>query len=178
MQIKLKLGPDDPLVQAAFAGVYRSGIRPFFKIDPETGEHQKINVGNALKDLPISYDNKVLLIHTFPFPQLEFQSERMKAAAAAQAMAKERMPRVTVEDEVEGDDISENELDEAVTTAGSRKNARFSLVQQGEYFGCYCSQDATVVLFKTRQEAQQYIWDRLHHRDTFHSFYGGKVHQE
>jgi hypothetical protein len=167
VQIKLKLGPDDPLVQAAFAGVYRSGIRPFFKIDPDTGEHQKINVGKALKDLPIGYDNKVHLIHTFPFPQLEYQSERMKAVAAAT----ERRPKVTVGDNDKGDDLSEDELDEAV----SKKNPRYSLIRQGKYWGCYDGNETTVVLFQSRKEAQQHIWERLHHRDTFTAFYGGKV---
>ena len=37
--------------------------------------------------------------------------------------------------------------------------------------------DATVVLFASEREAGQHIYDLLHHRDTFQSFYGGKYNR-
>ena len=46
--MKLQLGPEDPLVKQALAGIYKSTCgRLFYKIDELTGEHRKISVAKA-----------------------------------------------------------------------------------------------------------------------------------
>jgi hypothetical protein len=160
MNKKPRLGPDSPLVQNALAGIYKSGRKIFFRINPD-GQHQKISVSKALNVLEIPYENKVDLIHSFPFPELVFCSERMKTNAAAVAA------KITRE-EADYDD-------EDTVEASMPKNCRYHLVEQNNgMHGCYDGQDGGLVLFRTRAEAREYINNLLHHRESFKLFYGGK----
>jgi hypothetical protein len=48
--MKVKLGPEDPLVKEALCGVYRSSCKKlFFRI--EDGEHRKVSVARELAHL-------------------------------------------------------------------------------------------------------------------------------
>jgi hypothetical protein len=163
MNKKPRLGPDSPFVQNALAGIYKSGWKIFFRINPD-GQHQKISVSKALNVLDIPYENKVSLIHTFPFPELAYSSERMKVnvAATAKKIARE------VDEENDGAD---SDLAVDMATGKSRKNQRYHLIRQGNYFGSYDGQDGTLVLFRTCAEAQQFIHKLLHRREGFTAFY-------
>jgi hypothetical protein len=168
MNSKPHLSIDDPLIQAAFEGVYKSGKRLFFRINPE-GHHHKIAVVHALDDIAITYENKMGLIASFPFPMLAYSSERMKMKAAA----KPKVVRVAAAADADEDDIAE---EEAHVASVSGKKSQYSLVHQNNgYWGCYDGREATVVLFKTLQQAKDYINDLLHGRDSFRSFYGNKI---
>ena len=58
-KVKLQLLPDDPLVQQALSGIYKSTCgRLFFKIDELTGEHRKISVAKQLASLNITEHNQ------------------------------------------------------------------------------------------------------------------------
>jgi hypothetical protein len=121
MNKKPRLGPDSPLVQEALAGIYKSGRKIFFRINPD-GQHQKISVSKALNVLEIPYENKVSLIHTFHFPELAYSSQRMQvnAAATAKRMARE------VDEENDGKD---SDIAVDMATGKSRKNQRYHLIR-------------------------------------------------
>jgi hypothetical protein len=164
MNKKPRLGPDSPLVQEALAGIYRSGRKIFFRINPENGHHKKISVSKALNVLDIPYENKVDLIHTFPFPELAYSSQRMQVNAAATAKRIARHAGADDNDDTE-------ELEEATLP----KNCRYHLVEQNNgMHGCYDGQDGGLVLFKSLPEAKEYIHNLLHHRESLTLFYGGK----
>jgi hypothetical protein len=172
-QVKIKphLGADDPLILQAFAGIYKSSAKMHFRINPETGDHEKVGVCKALAGLDITYENKMELVHSFPFPSLPYSSASKQALALAKANKKPKRIRVTVADDEEEEIEEEAEVDAVLNS----KKCQYSLVQQGNYWGVFCGRDATVVLFKTREEARDYIEDLLHGRDSFRTFYGNKV---
>jgi hypothetical protein len=178
MNKKPRLGPDSPLVQEALAGIYKSGRKIFFRINPD-GQHQKISVSKALNVLDIPYENKVSLIRTFPFPELAYSSQRMQVNAAATA---KRMAREVEEDDDEFEDLAdlpEDELEEdslttiVVTVPKVKKNQRqhYQLVQQNQYWGCFNAEEVTVVLFRTRKEAELHIHRLQNHREVYKAFY-------
>jgi hypothetical protein len=71
--------------------------------------------------------------------------------------------------------VSDEEREEKVQAAINSK--RYHLVQSGRLWGCYDGVDATQVLFPSRTEAENYMWDLVHGRDAFKLFYsGGKRH--
>jgi hypothetical protein len=164
MNKKPRLGPDDPLVQQTLSPIYKSGRKIFFRINSE-GQHQKISVTIALGALDITYENKVELIHSFPFHELKFSSERMKTSAAATARKIARK----VGDEDDDEDTVEDSIP---------KNCRYHFIQQGDYFGAYDGLDVGLVLFRTQAEAKEYIHNLLHHRENFKIFYGGKSNDQ
>jgi hypothetical protein len=173
MNIKPRLGPDDPLIKKAFEGIYKSSQKMHFKINPATGDHEKVGVAKALEGVDITYENKMLLVQSFPFPSLAYSSASKQALALAKVNKKRKPVRMTVADTDEADDLSDGEMeDDAFSVSG--KKCQFSLVQQGLYWGCYDGREGTVVLFRTRGEAAAYIEDLLHGRDSFRTFYGKK----
>jgi hypothetical protein len=171
MTIKPRLGPNDPLVQAAFAGIYKSSQKMHFKINPETGNHEKIGVCKALSGVDITYENKMQLVHSFPFPCLPYSSASKQALAKANKKLK---PVRMVADD--GDEEGIDEEPESDVHSMNGKKCQYSLVEQNNgYWGCFDGREGTVVLFKAREEARDYIEDLLHGRDSFRSFYGNKV---
>jgi hypothetical protein len=168
MKARPHLGPDHPLVLQAFAGIYRSSAKMHFRINPETGNHEKLGLCKALAGVDITYVNKMDLIKSFPFPSLAYTSANKRAIEQAKANKKLKPVRVAVavDDEEEEPESDANEF------VGGKK-CQYSLVQQGEYWGCFDGREATVVLFKTRAEAQEHLQDIVHGRDGYHITYGG-----
>jgi hypothetical protein len=78
MNTKPRLGPDDQLIKAAFTGIYKSSQKVHFRINPVTGEHEKVGVCRALAGVDITYENKMELVHSFPFPSLAYSSANRK----------------------------------------------------------------------------------------------------
>jgi hypothetical protein len=173
MNVKPRLGPDDPLIQAAFEGIYKSSKKMHFRINPDTGNHEKVGVCKALSGVDITYENKMDLVHSFPFPSLAYTSANKRAIEQVKANRKLKPVRVAADDGDEDGIDEEADLD--VQPLGGKK-CQYSLVEQSNgYWGCYDGREATVVLFKTREEARDYIEDLLHGRNSFRSFYGNKV---
>lgn len=168
MNIKPRLGPDDPLVQAAFAGIFKSSKKMHFRINPETGNHEKVGLCKALAGVDITYENKMRIIKSFPFSLLPYSSENKKAIEQAKANRKVKPVRV-----VEADDEEEIEQEAEVDAISNSKKNQYSLVQQGKYWGCYDGREATVVLFKTKGEAEEHLQDILHGRDSYRISYSG-----
>jgi hypothetical protein len=70
--------------------------------------------------------------------------------------------------------LTEEEREAKVAKAEEKaRKQRYQLVQQGSYWGCYDTQDATVVLFKTLGEAEEHLQDILRGRDGYRISYGG-----
>ena len=173
MNTKPRLGPDDPLIQAAFAGIFKSSKKMHFRINSETGNHEKVGVCKALEGVPITYKNKMELVHCFPFPSLAYTSENKRAIEHSKANRKLKPVRVAV---AVDDEEEEPEADATVDLANEfvgGKKWQYSLVQQGEYWGCYDGREATVVLFKTKAEAEEHLQDILHGRDGYRISYRG-----
>lgn len=175
MNTKPRLGPDHPLVLEAFSGIYKSSQKMHFRINPETGDHEKVGVCKALDGVDITYENKMNLVHSFPFPSLAYSSPSKRALALATANRKLKPVRVAAPADTDEDDLADDEP-EADAPSVSGKKSQYSLVHHNNgYFGCYDGREGTVVLFKTLQQAKDYIEDLLHGRDGFRSFYGNKV---
>jgi hypothetical protein len=179
--MKLKLGPEDPLVKEALSGIHKSSCgRLFFKINDLTGEHRKVSVARELAPLDITHDNRKSLVRSFLFEELPYASERMKAmAAAAAAKSKEPRAKLVMEDGDSYDDFTDDELPEEETVAETKavkagKNCHYYLVQQDhKYWGVYNSIDGGQVLFTDRQQAEEYLEDLLHHGES-KMFYGSR----
>jgi hypothetical protein len=134
MNTKPRLGPDDPLIQAAFSGIYKSSAKMHFRINPETGEHEKVGVCKALEGLDITYENKMQLVHSFPFPFLAYSSASKQALALAKANKKLKPVRVAAAaDEEETDE----QPDELPSVENDKVNKHFYIVQQGSYWGVF-----------------------------------------
>jgi hypothetical protein len=170
MNTKPRLGPDHPQIQAAFSGIYKSSAKMHFRINPVTGEHEKVGVCKALEGVPITYENKMEIIHCFEFPLLPYSSANKRAIEQAKANKKLKPVRVAAIDRDEEGIDDEAEPDDQ--PMGGKK-CQYSLVQQGEYWGCFDAREATVVLFKTKGEAQEHLQDILHGRDGYRISYGG-----
>jgi hypothetical protein len=174
--MKLQLGPEDPLVQQALSGIYRSSCgKLFFKIDEVTGEHRKISVAQQLASLNITEHNRKSLVRSYVFTELPYASERMKQKAEALANRKPRVERQELK-EVDGYDFAQDEpiaeeSEEEIKTVKLVKS-HYYLVQQGEYWGVFNAQDGGQVLFTDREQAEEYMQDLLHHREGFRAFYG------
>jgi hypothetical protein len=176
MNTKPRLNIDNPLIQAAFTGIYKSGKRLFFRVNPE-GHHQKIAVIHALDDIAITYENKMELIASFSFPLLDYSSERMKMKAAAVVNRKPKAIRTASEfagvaaaaDEEE----AEEELEDMPAAKNDKANKHLYIIEQGKYFGVYNAMEATVDLYKTRAEAQEHLQEILHGRDGYRISYTG-----
>jgi hypothetical protein len=166
MNTKPRLGPDDPLVQAAFKGIYKSSKKMHFRINPETGNHEKVGVCKALEGVPITYENKMQLVHSFPFPSLAYSSPSKSALALAKDNRKEKPVRVAA-----GTDGEEPE--DLPAAKDDKVNKHFYIVEQGNYFGVYNAMEATADLYKTRAEAEEHLRDILHGRDGYRISYGG-----
>jgi hypothetical protein len=167
---------DDEPVKLLLSGIFKSGKTVFFKID-SNGIHEKVNVSLALRSLNMSHGAVSRLIAAYDWPKLQYYSEAMRKADAARGKPREKRPRLTRPSDTESDEdeIAEDETEEDVPS-GTDKKCQYSLVHQNNgYWGCYDGREGTVVLFKTLQQAKDYIEGLLHGRDGFRSFYGNKV---
>jgi hypothetical protein len=175
MPIKCKpyLGPDDPVIIEALSPVFRSSQTIFFTIGDD-GKHTTINVGERLYALGISWANVATVIQSYPFKILTYESPSKLAIAAGKGKPKGHGPQAAFKDAADHGEVEE----EVPEIGGKNKKQRYQLVQQGKYYGCYDGIDATVVLFASAREARMHIYDRLHSRDAFHSFYGGKFNHK
>jgi hypothetical protein len=165
---------DDAPVKLLLSGIFKSGKTVFLKVD-STGKHEKVNVGLILRTLNLSHGAVSRLIAAFPWPELKYYSDAMRKADAARGKPREKRPRLTrtSDNETDQEEIAEDETEE---DGPSDKKCQYSLVHQNNgYWGCYDGREATVVLFKTAQQARDYIEGLLHGRDSFRSFYGNKV---
>jgi hypothetical protein len=175
--MKLQLGPEDPLVKQALAGIFKSTCgRLFYKIDELTGEHRKVSVARQLASLNITEHNRKSLVRSYMFTELPYASERMKQKAEALANRKPRVARLAVK-EVDGYDFAQDEPiaeepEEEAKTVKPGKNCHYYLVQQNQYWGVFNAQDGGQVLFTDREQAEQYMQDLLHHWDGFRGYYG------
>jgi hypothetical protein len=167
--------PADPIIQQALAGVFRSG-KLFFKVNPDTGAHEKISVSDLLRAIPLSHNNVARVREAFPFPELRYESEVMKAEAAGAGKRAARKARVrfAVDDEDDDEPIDDDaatvddELPETETTEtkSTKPNKRYSFVRHnsrhGVYFGVYDARSDTNVLFTTAAQAQEHMNDLLY----------------
>jgi hypothetical protein len=163
---------DDAPVKLLLSGIFKSGKTVFFKVD-STGKHEKVNVGLILRTLNLSHGAVSRLIAAFPWPELKYYSDAMRKADAARGKPREKRPRLTrtSDNEADQEEIAEDETEE---DGPSDKKCQYSLVHQNNgYWGCYDGREATVVLFKTKSEAQEHLQDILHGRDGYHISYGG-----
>src|ERR1700736_585301 len=118
MNTKPRLDPDDPQIKAAFSGVYKSSAKVFFRINPD-GSHRQIPVFRELDGINITHDCKMALIKEFPFEQLSYLSQRMKAALAA-AKKPKRLNAT--------DDDEDKELESDFSEFSGAKKSQYSLV--------------------------------------------------
>lgn len=164
---------DDPLVQLALAGIYRSGsTNYFFRID-EGQRHQKISVSDQLLPLGLSHGRVAQIIAAFPFPVLRFHSEAMKRAEATGERREKRHARIQWkldEKELNDDDIAIDD-EEELAPKKKKSNLQYSLVQRDDYYGCYDGKDGTCVLFKTEQAAQEYLEEVTNGHQTYRLCY-------
>jgi hypothetical protein len=100
-----------------------------FRIHPETGEHEKVGVCKALEGVPITYENKMELVHSFPFPSLPYSSASKQALALAKANKKLK-PVKTVADHGDEEDLEEEPESDAHSVNG--RKCQYSLVQQSK----------------------------------------------
>jgi hypothetical protein len=178
--VKLKLGPDDPLVQQALSGIYKSSCgRLFFKIDELTGEHRKVSVARELASLDVTHDNRKALIRSYLFEELPYASEPMKKKAAAAAKITQPRAQLVVEDGDSYNDSTDDELQEDVPEeepkgVNSRIVERYSLVETNSgLWGCYDGTDGDLTLFHTQAEARPFLHDLIYGGSGFKAFYGG-----
>lgn len=68
--------------------------------------------------------------------------------------------------EDEEDELTDDEIAEEVS-----KSKRYSLVQQGKYYGAFDEENCTQVLFRTKEEALAHIHQLLHGGEVFRHFY-------
>jgi hypothetical protein len=151
VQAKPYLTADNPMVIDCLSPVYRSSQTIFFVIEDD-GMHSRINVGERLHSIGISWTNVAKVIQSYPFKQLTYRSESKTAIAAGKGKPRGNGPKPKIEEE------------EVLESAKKGKHQRYSLVQRGSYFGCYDSRDATVVLFAEERDAKRHIYELLHHR--------------
>jgi hypothetical protein len=98
----------------------------------------------------------------------------MRKADEAKSKPKETRAKLksVMADEPEEEEIAE-EPEDVTTVKDGKADKQFYIVQQGSYFGIYNSREATVNLFKTKEEADEQLQHLLHGRDGYHISYGG-----
>ena len=166
---------DDAPVKLLLSGIFKSGKTVFFKVD-STGKHEKVNVGLILRTLNLSHGAVSRLIAAFPWPELKYYSDYMRKADEAKSKPKEtrvKPQRIVAEEHVDEEEIAEEESEDLLIAKDGKASKQFYIVQQGIYFGIYNSPEATVNLFKTKEEAEEQLQHLLHGRDGYHISYGG-----
>jgi hypothetical protein len=69
----------------------------------------------------------------------------------------------------------EEDTVEETKGVNSRENTRYSLVEQNNgYYGCFDGKEGELILFRTREEAEAFINDRMHGGSNFKAFYWSK----
>jgi hypothetical protein len=140
----MKLTADDPAVQEALQGVFRSNRTTFFRVS-ESGEHVHVSVFDLLRPLGISHGGISDLFKTFPFPELRYQSEFMKKMAEVKSHRKVSGPKALSEDEREEKRLLKEEAE---------NTKRYQLVRQGSYHGIWDDNSGSVIsLFHSEAEA-------------------------
>jgi hypothetical protein len=124
-------------------------------------------------ELPMNQQAATQLIQQANIPYAEFIRNNVEKPVATAREIPKKNKRPTARSPVENKNEDDLELEEAPIEK-IRKHQRYQLVQQGDYHGCYDSQDGNLVLFKSLLEAKEYIHNLLHHRESFTMFYGGK----
>jgi hypothetical protein len=201
---------DETLIAATLKGIHR-WKNVLFRINPLTGEHSQINSTGELRKIGCSYADIRLLFQTYPFPELEYKSKRMKAIAAGKRRRHGPAPKVVrliLDEDKDVEEIPEDEEDAPlfktaedeevatcedspwamerervanakVVSAKAKQRQRYSLVTTSNgLYGSYDGKDGSLVLFKVRSQAEDYIDEQLNGVSVFREFYGGKMRQD
>jgi hypothetical protein len=165
---------DDDIVKQALAGIYKSRTI-YFRIGAD-GSHIRAKLTAELRALGASYYEVTQIFQTFPFPELTYESNRMKRIAAGLGKPKGKAARVRYVEEEEDEDILEDEeaVMEAATGDPKKRNKQYSIIERGNYHGVYNGRDGSLTLFRTRREAESHLAGILNGK-TFKPFYGSKI---
>jgi hypothetical protein len=152
---------ETPEVVTLMTGVFRGGIRTYYRTD-ETGKPYVYPLRRELTALGMCTKTATGLMQGVPFAPF------VKASPSPEKPAKKCGPPPMMTEERE-------EREEKAEAAQNSK--RYHLVRSGPYWGCFDGIDATQVLFTSREDAENYMWDLVHGRDGFKTFHsGGKRH--
>jgi hypothetical protein len=187
--------PESPEVAVILNGVWKSGIKTYYRIDAD-GKHIDVRIREELiAALGISSKLATRLLQHAELPCAPFvcvrAREKAQAASADEAEPVDDMA-IELEDELETDDDMDEELEEcpvagqlepANSSSQSKKNLaraeragkaaaahakKFELVSQGSYTGILNKDSATTELFHTKEEALEYLRLLLHGYEGFY----------
>jgi hypothetical protein len=158
LNMKPRFTANDELIKQTLQGIYKSNPKLFFTIS-DNGEHTQVNLTAILRRVGATHENIDVLLRTFPFPLLAYQSERMKAKAAAKAR-----PKVM---RAEPDEEQDQE-EEAVSPREPRMRA-YQVVRTSSGFWGIFSNDAaqTTISGRTQQDAERELATMLKRQEPF-----------
>jgi hypothetical protein len=188
-----KLTIDDEAVKNLLSSVYRRGVRTYCRI-AEDGSMYVVPIRADLIKLGMSPKVAAELIKEANLPKTPEPEEDppvIEAAEVAVSISDKlrgkffsgftpEIPLPADEDEDEFEDLPEDEPVEedsvstmvnTVPTGKKNKRQHYQLIQQGEYWGCFNSEEVTVVLYRTRREAERHIHNQQNHREVYKAFY-------
>jgi hypothetical protein len=186
--------PESPEVASILNGVWKSGIKTYYRIDAD-GQHIDVRIREELiAALGISSKLATRLLQQADLPCAQFVCTRAREKAAVQPVDDKRSCRhdmeAELEDELEGDEPDEDledevpdlQLNEPNLKLGKQAIARaeravkaaaahakkYELVRQGSYHGIFNKDSATTELFHTEGEALEYLRLLLHGYEGFY----------
>lgn len=187
--------PESPEVAVILNGVWKSGVKTYYRIDAE-GKHIDVRIRKELiAALGISSNLATRLLQQANLPCAPFVRLRAREKAPSDVVSITAKPdedmETELEDELEADELdddletdspdslnivnpSSNQSKKAIARAERAGKAaevhakKFELVRQGSYTGIYNKDSATQELFHTEAEALEYLHLLLHGYEGFY----------
>jgi azurin len=186
--------PESPEVAAVLNGVWKSGVKTYYRIDAD-GKHIDVRIREELvAALGISSKLATRLLQQAELPCAPFVCTREREKAQASSADHESItvePDDEMEIELEDDEMDEdcqpefpavqinashssNKSKQAIGRAERAGKAaavhakKFELVRQGSYTGIFNKDTATTELFHTEGEALEYLRLLLHGYEGFY----------
>lgn len=161
---------DTPEVQNLLKDTYRCSKQTYFKIS-ETGEPYVVPIRRELMALfHISAKSATALLADIPYAEFISNKQKQPEAVAAEPATplKKTGPKP----------ISDEERKERRARLEIAENSKkYALIRRGEYWGSLNEWDMTTVLFRSKDEAVDFINEQIHGRDVFRSFHGARCYK-
>ena len=153
---------DDREVADLLVGVFKCGVKRYFKISEATGRHYTYPLRQHLMQLGIPKIEATALMAAADIPYAKYiRNEKPKKPAPVEITAEERAKQLALEEKTT----------KKLAAEEASISKRYSLVRQGNYHGVYDEENGSQVLFHTIQEAEEHIRDLIHGRDSFRIYY-------
>jgi hypothetical protein len=163
---------NDPQVIALLEGVLRSGRQTYCRINAD-GVPVTVPIRRELMEaLNICSKSASRILNEASIPDAPMREQPPEREPDPEAVILAAIAEAAKEMERKEKIAKKTRAEEAAIAR------RYSLVRQGSYHGVYNEETASQVLFHTMEEARQHLFDLMHDREAFNSFYGGRHNQK